>query len=174
MTNEELDSLWLWLKVTYPKRYKSLSDMEAIIAKDNLAFIFEKYGLDEVMVAYRYFHEKLPYEPTASEIKTYIAERATKPETKQEFSEEHHYTKGRYVHEEAEAAWRRDQQNGTRNGRTFADYVKEYPKYVWRPWVLGCPDYWLGTKYEGWERTEDGLIKPKGAPSRRNAELMRP
>lgn len=171
MTSEELDNLWLWLKVTYPKKYRAFSEQEGVLVKDNLSFAFEKYNLDEVMTAYRYFNEKTPYEPTASEIKTYIAEKKPKAEKKEDFSEEHHYTKGRYLHEEAYDAWVRDQRNGTRNGKTFKDYIKEYPNIVWRPWVTTCPDHWRGVEYKGWERV-DGLVKPKGAPAKSALTLL--
>ena len=166
MTREEIDTVYLWLKATYPRRYGNQDEFTAVVTKDNLFLAYEKYDMSDLMSAYRAFLEKSPYEPAISDIKAYLAEISAKQVVEQSMDDlpEHHYMRGRYIHEEAANAWQTDFKNKNLNGRTFKDYVKEYPNVVWKPWTsLGPPDYWRGTEYTGWERDENGFVRPKGA-----------
>ena len=168
MTREETDLIYNWLRASYPRRYNNQDDFTKAVTKDNLFMAYETYDSTDVMTGYRYFLEKSPYEPAISEIKAYLAEREAKMAKNEEVSvslddlPEHHYMRGRYIHAAAADAWQRDQANGTRNGKSFKDYIKEYPEVVWRPWVSGPPDHWKGTEYTGWERDENGFVRPKG------------
>lgn len=171
MTGEELNTLWMWLKATYPKKYKHASEQESIIIKDNFDFAYEKYGLDQVMTAYRFFNDKTPFEPTTSEIKTYIAERLVKTEEVIDKTgmTEHHYMKGRYIHAEAHDAAIADMKNGIK--KPFSWYIEQYPNIVWREWASGPPEHWKGIEYKGWEKTKDGEIKPIGVPSKKDLTI---
>ena len=163
MTGEELDTLCMWLKTSYPKKYKSLSEGEMIITKDNFSFAYEKQSLADVMAAYRFFLDKSPFEPTTSEIKQYIAERIVKTEEPVSMDDlpEHHYMRGRYIHAEAFNKAQADRKEGIK--KPFSWYVEQYPSIEWQEWVDEPPVYWQGIEYKGWEKTRDGFIKPIGA-----------
>lgn len=171
MRREDLDVLWMWLKASYPKKYKAMSDQEVVLIKDNISFAYEKCELDEVMTAYRFFLDKSPFEPTTAEVKTYIAERLVKVEAPVEIDglPEHHYMRGRYLHSEAFDKAQADFRSGIR--RPFKWYIEKYPAIEWVPWVAGPPEYWKGIEYKGWERTRDGEIKPIGAPNKRDLTI---
>ena len=168
MTREEVDTLYGWLRVTYPKRYTKFGDFEESVVKDNLYQAYKAYDIFAVMDGYHGFLERSPFEPAISDLKAYMAEREAKASKKEEPEPslddlpEHHYMRGRYIHAAAVDAWQRDQKNGTRNGKSFKEYIKEYPDIVWVPWVSGPPEHWKGTEYTGWERDANGFIRPKG------------
>lgn len=166
MTGEELDTLCMWLKTSYPKKYKSLSEGEMIITKDNFSFAYEKQSLADVMAAYRFFLDKSPFEPTTSEVKTYIAERIVKTETPVTMDDlpEHHYMRGRYIHAEAFDKAQEDRRNGIK--KPFSWYVEQYPSIEWKPWASEPPAHWKGIEYKGWEKTREGFIKPIGAKNK--------
>lgn len=168
MTREEIDTIYNWLRASYPKRYEKQDEFTRIITKDNLFAAYEKYDPSDVMTGYRYFLEKSAFEPAISEIKAYLAERQAKEIVRESLDDlpEHHYMRGRYIHTEAADAWQRDQALGVRNGKTFKDYIKEYPKVEWKPWASGPPEHWKGTEYTGWERDENGFVRPKGCRPR--------
>ena len=169
MTREEADLIYNWLRASYPRRYNNQDDFTKAVTKDNLFLAYETYDPSDVMTGYRHFLEQSPYEPAISDVKAYLAEReakqaraAAEPEPSIDDLPEHHYMRGRYVHDEALEAWQRDERNRTRNGKKFKDYIKEYPQVVWRPWASGPPEHWKGTEYTGWERDENGFVRPKG------------
>lgn len=165
MVREDLDRLWTWLKASYPKKYKSLSEQEAVLVKDNFSFAYESVELSDVMAAYRFFLDKSPFEPTTSEVKTYIAERLVKVEEPvMDDLPEHHYMRGRYIHAEAFDKAQEDRRNGIK--KPFAWYVEQYPSIEWKPWASEPPAHWKGIEYKGWEKTREGFIKPIGAKNK--------
>lgn len=166
MTREEINDLYRWLQVTYPKRYAKLGEFEETITKDNLFQAYKSYEIFSVMDGYRGFLEKSPYEPAISDIKAYLAEREAKtaqaeePEPSIDDLPEHHYMRGRYIHAKAFDVAQADRRAGI--VKPFKWYVEQYPDIEWKPWASGPPEYWKGTEYTGWERDENGFVRPKG------------
>lgn len=183
MKGNEIDLLYRWLKLTYPRKYANKSQEDEVLLKDNLSFAFEGYGIEEVMTAYRWFYDREAFEPAVSEIKSYLrgqqkdrereAEEnaARQMEAQMDSLPEHHPRKGCYWHKEAFEEWWKDQKAGTRNGRDFPYYCKKYPKVVWRDWVNPSANAdrfeepngkWAYMKvYKGWTINEKGFCVPK-------------